>query len=164
LISSKHKGIRSQTARVEAEHPTYLHELYQYATAILGNVATFAELAAQMNLLSAVDKRPIMNLNKWSLLRWFKKNKGKEKRAVFRPLLTEEHKANRIQHQKKTKHLPQAEFKAEATDRIRVRRVISRSHPVKTMFMGVINQPNPEYYPVGTVIEREVNCNSQFLL
>jgi hypothetical protein len=39
-----------------------------------------------------------MDLKKWSLLRWFKKNKGKEKRAVFRPLLTEEHKASQIQH------------------------------------------------------------------
>jgi hypothetical protein len=83
---------------VEAEHPTYLHELYRHATTILGNVTTFAKLAAQMNLLSAVDKRPTMNLNKWSLLRRLKKNKGKEKRAVFRALLTEEHKASRIQH------------------------------------------------------------------
>jgi len=45
---------------------------------------------------------------------------------------------------KKSKHLPQAEFEAEEADRIRVGRVISRSHPVKTMFMGVITQPNPE--------------------
>jgi hypothetical protein len=45
-----------------------------------------------------VDERLTMNLNKWSLLRWFKKNKGKEKRAVFRHLLTEEHKARQIQH------------------------------------------------------------------
>jgi hypothetical protein len=46
-----------------------------------------------------VDERLTMNLNKWSLLRWFKKNKGKEKRAVVRPLLTEEHKARQIQHE-----------------------------------------------------------------
>jgi hypothetical protein len=44
-----------------------------------------------------VDERLTMNPNKWSLLRWFKKNKGKEKKAVFRPLLTEEHKARQIQ-------------------------------------------------------------------
>jgi ABC-type molybdate transport system substrate-binding protein len=28
MFSSKHKGIINQTARVEAEHPPYLHELY----------------------------------------------------------------------------------------------------------------------------------------
>jgi hypothetical protein len=39
-----------------------------------------------------------MSLNKWGLLWWFKKQKGKERRAVFRPLLTEEHKQARIQY------------------------------------------------------------------
>ena len=122
-------------------------------------------------LAMLVDERLTMNLNKWSLLRWFKKNKGKEKRAVFRPLLTEEHKARQIQleqwiltliaqgaaicyldekwfylfsRQKKSKHFPRAEFEAEGADRIRVRRIISRGHPVKTMLMGVITQPNSE--------------------
>jgi hypothetical protein len=84
--------------RVEKEHPTNLHTLYCHATSILGDISTFADLAGQMNLLSAVDGRQEMNLNKWSLLRWFKKNKGKEKRAVFRPLLTEEHKAQYNMH------------------------------------------------------------------
>jgi hypothetical protein len=98
MFSSKHKGISSQTARVEVGHPAYLHSLYHHATTILGNVATFAKFATQMNLLSAVDERPTMNLNKWSLLRWFKKNKGKGKWAVVRPLVKEEHKASRIQH------------------------------------------------------------------
>jgi len=45
--------------------------------------ATFNEIATQINLLSMDDKMPTMNLNKWSLQRWFKKNKGKEKRPVF---------------------------------------------------------------------------------
>jgi hypothetical protein len=84
--------MESQTKRVEAEHPTYLHSLYRRATMILGDAATFTEIASQMNLLSAVDERPTMNLNKWSLLRWFKTKKGKEKRTVFRPLLTPQHK------------------------------------------------------------------------
>jgi hypothetical protein len=98
MFSSKHKGIISQTARVEAEHPTYLHEHYQCATTIIGDVATFNEIATQINLLSMDDKMPTMNLNKWSLQRWFKKNKGKEKRPVFRPMLTEAHKASRLKH------------------------------------------------------------------
>jgi hypothetical protein len=84
--------------RVEAEHPTYLHHLYHRATSIQGDDATFFEVASQMNLLSTVDERPTMNLNKWSSLRWFKKNKGKERRAVFRPLLTDEHKRARLQY------------------------------------------------------------------
>jgi hypothetical protein len=109
-----------------------------------------------------------MKLNKWSLLRWFKKNKGKKKRAVIRPLHAEEHKTSQIQHVqwihtliaqgavicyldkkwlylfsccKKSKHLPQAEFEAEGTDRIRVRRAISKSHLVSTIFLGC-NHPN----------------------
>jgi hypothetical protein len=45
---------------------------------------------------------------------------------------------------KKSEHWPQAEIEAEGADRIRVRRVISQSHLVKTMFMGVITQPNAE--------------------
>jgi len=157
IFHSKHKGMESQTKRVEAEHPTYLHSLYRRATMILGDAATFTEIASQMNLLSAVDERPTMNLNKWSLLRWFKTKKGKGKRTVFRPLLTPQHKINRVQHahrirtlmdqgaaicyldekwfylvsrRKTSKYLPRAEFEAEGADRIRVRRVISRSYPL----------------------------------
>jgi hypothetical protein len=90
---------------------------------------------------------------------------------VFRPILTEAHKVSRLQHaeqihtlmgqgaaicyldekwfylfsrRKKSKHLPRAEFEAEGADRIRVRRVLSQSHPVKTMVMGVITQLNAE--------------------
>jgi hypothetical protein len=64
----------------------------------LGDDATFSEIATQMNLISTVDQRPTIHLNKESLRRWFKKNKGKEKRAVFRPLLTEDHKQIRLQY------------------------------------------------------------------
>ncbi len=129
--------------RVEAELPTYLHHLYRRATSILADDATFSEVASQMNLLSTVDERPTMNLNKWSLLRWFKKNKGKERRAVFRPLLTDEHKRARLQYineirtltdqgatigfedeawkylwsrREKMKHLPRAPFEEQGAD------------------------------------------------
>ncbi len=77
---------------METEHPTYFHELYWHATNILGDDMTLSEIATQMNLLSTVDEWPSINLKKDSLRRWFKKNKGKEKRAVFRPLLKDEHK------------------------------------------------------------------------
>jgi hypothetical protein len=49
-------------------------------TAILSDDATFTEIASKMTLLSTVDDaQPTINLDKWSLLRWFKKNKGKAK-------------------------------------------------------------------------------------
>jgi hypothetical protein len=43
------------------------------------------------------------------------------------------------------KHLPRAGFEEEVADRIQVRRVISRRNPIKTMFMGVVFQPQPEH-------------------
>jgi hypothetical protein len=64
IFYSNHKGKESQTKRVEAEHQTYLHSLYRHATRILGDAATFAKIASRINLLSAVDERPTMNLNK----------------------------------------------------------------------------------------------------
>ncbi len=36
---------------------------------------------------------------------------------------------------KKIKHLPRSNFEEEGADRIRVKRVTSRSHPIKVMFM-----------------------------
>jgi hypothetical protein len=92
LLRNKHKGKISQTTAIKAEYLTYLHQLYRRSTAILGDDATFSEVASQINLLSTVDPRPKMHLNKWSLLHWFKKYKGKERQAKFRPLLTANHK------------------------------------------------------------------------
>jgi hypothetical protein len=104
-----------------------------------------------MNLLSTVDDAlPTINLDKWNLLRWFKKNKGKAKQPVFRPLLTNEHKQARLTFidemqellqqgtiigyldeawkylwslRMKMKHLLRVEFEEEGADRIQVRRV-----------------------------------------
>jgi hypothetical protein len=47
--------------------------------------------------------------------------------------------------------IPRAVFEAEGVDRVRSRRVISRQHPIKTMFMGVITQPNEEHDFSGVV-------------
>ena len=91
VCKSKHKGSTSQVT-----NPTYLHELYRQATYILGDDATFSKIAAKMKLLSTVEKWPEINLKKYSLRRWFKKNKGKEKQAVSRPLLMDEHKQTRL--------------------------------------------------------------------
>ena len=34
------------------------------------------------------------------------------------------------------KDLPRADFETEGIDRIKAKKVISRRHPIKTMFMG----------------------------
>jgi hypothetical protein len=39
------------------------------------------------------------------------------------------------------KQLPRAGFEEDGADRIQIGRVISRRNPVKTMFMGVVSQP-----------------------
>jgi hypothetical protein len=53
--------------------------------------------------------------------------------------------------EEKQKYLPRAAFKEEEVDRVRVRRVVSRSHPVKTMFMGVLTNPIPERNFIGVL-------------
>ncbi len=57
----------------------------------------------------------------------------------------------------KIKHLPRAEFEEEGADRIQVRRVISRRNPVKTMFMGVVFQPQPEHNVDGKITMNRIS-------
>jgi hypothetical protein len=64
-------------------------------------------------------------------------------------------------HRIKSKYLPRADFEAEGADRIRVRRVISRSRLVKTMFMGVITQPNVERNFSGLVSLKRLSKQQQ---
>ena len=171
-IKSNRKGRTSYTDQITADHPTYLHELYRHATDLVGTDATFEEIAWHMNLQSTVDEtRPNLNLNKQSLYRWFKKNKGKEKKHSQKPFLTDEQKQARVTYANKIKQLlaqnkhiayldekwfyvfsrrktmkdlPRAIFEEEGIDRIKVKKVISRRHPIKTMFMGVITKPDPQ--------------------
>jgi hypothetical protein len=57
MLHSKHKGTISQANKI-------LHHLYHQATAILGDDATFAEIASKMNILSTVDDaQPTINLD-----------------------------------------------------------------------------------------------------
>ena len=49
ILDMKHKGTKSYTAQVQLRHPTFLHDLYRYATEILGDSATFEEIAIVMN-------------------------------------------------------------------------------------------------------------------
>jgi hypothetical protein len=104
-FKNKHKGSISQAGRVESQCPTYLHNLYRRASIILGGDTTFTEISSQMNLLLMVDKRLIVNLNEWSFLHWFEKNKRKERCALFRPLLTEGH-INKNKYNTLMKYMP----------------------------------------------------------
>jgi hypothetical protein len=90
------------------EYPEYLHEMFRHATDLLGDDATVKELALAMNLQSAaMEDRPSLRMNKFNLLRWFKKNKGIEKRTVQRPILTNEQKIARLQHAELIQNLDQ---------------------------------------------------------
>ncbi len=64
---------------------------------------------------------------------------------------------------KKMKHLPRAPFEEQGADRVQVRRVISRSNPIKTMFMGVVFPPNPEHNFDGKITIKRV-CRTRQLL
>jgi hypothetical protein len=52
------------------------------------------------------------------------------------------------------KHLPRAEFEDEGVDRVHVRQVISRTNPIKMMFMGVVFPPNPEHNFDGKIASK----------
>jgi hypothetical protein len=189
LSKNKNKGKISQTTAIKAEYLTYLHQLYWRSTAILGDDATFSEVASQMNLHSTVDPHPTISLNKWSLFRWFKKNKGKEQQAKFRPLATADHKQARIQYINKIHTLQQEGkvvgyldeawnclwsrreknetptkscFEEEEIHRVCVRRVILQTNPVKTMFMGVSSPPNPEHKFDGKIAIKRI-CRMRHL-
>ncbi len=98
MIRRGRAGRTAYTDLITAEHPTYLHELFRQATNLLGDNASFEELAMAMNANSAARANlPTLTLDKFTLYRWFKKNRGKEKRMKERPLLTEEHKRARLE-------------------------------------------------------------------
>jgi len=63
----------------------------------------------------------------------------------------------------KKKHLPGSDFEEEGTDRVCVRRVISRTNPVKTMFMGVVFPPNPEHNFDGKIAIKRISRSRQLL-
>jgi hypothetical protein len=54
-------------------------------------------------------------------------------------------------------------FEAEGVDRVRTRRVISRQHPIKTMFVGVITRPNEEHNFSGVVSLKQLSRQHQLL-
>ncbi len=76
-IKIKHKGRTGTgyTDHITQAHPTYLHEMFWQATSLLGNDATYEEIARTMNLQSAgLQDLPTLTLDKLKLLQWFKEN------------------------------------------------------------------------------------------
>ena len=78
VLQNKHKGSTSYMDRVDANDPTYLFSLYRYATGLLGDSATFDEIADVMTQKSAAEQEhETININRLQLLRWFHKKGGK---------------------------------------------------------------------------------------
>jgi hypothetical protein len=70
-IRIKHKGRTGTgyTDRITQAHPTYLHEMFRQATRLLGDDATYEEIATTMNLQSAgLQDLPTLTLDKFKLL------------------------------------------------------------------------------------------------
>lgn len=79
-LRSNNKGRKSYVSKIEARHPTYLHSLYRYATSVLGDGATFEEMAQIMNKKCATEGEPeVLALSEWQVRRWWKNKGGKER-------------------------------------------------------------------------------------
>ena len=61
-------------------------------------MATFKDLANNMNQKSAVvgKERQTLNMDRKQLAKWFNQQNGKEKSPIEKPLLTEQHKNDRL--------------------------------------------------------------------
>ena len=174
--------------------------MYRYAASTLGDSATFDEIARLMNEKSEVEEaHETLELSRRQVWRWFKKQGGKENSSYLeKPFLTGDRKQDRMQwalrmqrlllnnsivvhldekwfyttsRRRTYKHLPRAKFEQAGIDRIRVRKVISRRHPAKCMFMAAITKPNDENNFDGKVWIKRVavqktltrsSCNQQF--
>jgi hypothetical protein len=80
--------------------------MFRQATNLLGDDAMYEEIARTMNLQSAgLQDLPTLTMDKFKLLRWFKKNKGVERKTVQRLLLTPEHKQARLEHTRQIQDL-----------------------------------------------------------
>ena len=68
--ATQHKGSVADTTQLEAEYPSYIHELYRYAKKTLGNQARYEDLAKCMNARSRVagEERHDTKFNKDYLL------------------------------------------------------------------------------------------------
>ncbi len=185
-LKSRHKGTArgSFVARIEREHPTYLINLYWYATSIHGDDLTFQQLADAMNAKANIDQLvPEFNISVGQLKQWFSNMKGKQLSPNEKPYLTPEHLAVRLDYanrmlqmqregrhicyldekwfytttqRKKLKYVPRQPYEAIGADYVRRRKVVSRRHSLKTMFIGVVAEANAEHEFDGKIMMERI--------
>jgi len=98
-MQAKHKGTTSYMDCIEEHNPSYLHQMYHYATTILGDNATFEETTRLMAEKSAAEEaHKILELSRRKVWRWFKKQGEKEKSSYLdKPYLSDERKQDRME-------------------------------------------------------------------
>ena len=101
--SPSHSGRGTYMARLENDHPGYLRDMFCYSERVGGALATWQEIAESTNQKSAApgESRPTLLLSRKQVALWFCKGGGKEVSAIEKPLLTKEHKQQRVQWAKK---------------------------------------------------------------
>ena len=98
-LSPSFCGSKKHVDVIETEHTGHLHELFRCAQSMSGPLASFFELATIMNEKSASpgEDRKTLSSSKWQLQRWFKNQGGEKKSSIGKPLLTDEHKTERVE-------------------------------------------------------------------
>jgi hypothetical protein len=185
-LKSRHKGMArgSFVAQIEREHPTYLISLYWYATSIYGDDLTFQQLADALNAKANIDQIvPEFNISVGQLKQWFSDMKGKQLSPNKKPYLTPEHLAVRVAYanrmlqiqregrhicyldekwfymtsqRKKLKYLPWQPYEVVGADYVRRRKVISRRHILKAMFIGVVAEAVEESEFAGKIMMERI--------
>ena len=186
-LSPRNSGTVGYIEKIEERHPGYLHELFRHAQVVKGGLATFGELSTIMNRKSAVvgENRATLNISRKQLSKWFMKHGGKEKSAIEKPLLTTEHKKQRLNYarehfdkikdpqvpfafldekwfyttnrRRKIKVLPQGENEQIAPDALNLPKIRSRRFPVKVMFLGVVAAPNEDHNFDGRIMMKRIS-------
>jgi hypothetical protein len=117
VLASNHKGRQmSYVNTIDAIDPTYLKQLYRYATTLHGDTATYSDLANAMNAKANTenvlpDEMKPTHLSVGQLKRWFKEKKGKSLADTSKPYLTEEQQQARVTYCRRIQELMQRRAK-----------------------------------------------------
>lgn len=190
-VSPSRSGSRKYTDDLDRLHPGYLRELYRYAESVLGSLSTWDELAESMNLKSATpgEERPTISISRKQLSDWFIASGGKEMSPVEKPLLTTQHRAQRLDwarqwfdllvdstqpvafldekwfyttnRRRRMKVLPTTDDDRGRIPPAKRPRIRSRRYPVKVMYMGVVACPQLEKGFDGRVLLERVSRQKQ---
>ena len=94
-----YKGSKKYTDKFDAEHPGGVLKYFRYAQMILGNQASYEDIAKVMNNKANTDGVTVNGnppkFNSKNVYRWFKLLGGKEKSPIEKPHLTPEMKEER---------------------------------------------------------------------